>query len=138
MLICPCIAEAKGLPINGPRSMLGVALPARNNEWLNLGPSAWIGFNANSGDIKFPMKLPIIPETHEKALIFDIRRHSCCEVISELDFVYHTQVTQAMAAGYLGGYSATMQHIGLMELKKMQKALERSHAKLTTHGTRQQ
>ena len=138
MLICPCIAEAKGLPINGPRSMLGAALPARNNEWLNAGPSAWIGFNADNGDIKFPMKLPIIPETHEKALIFDIKRHSCCEDISELDLFYQTQATQAMAAGYFGGYSAKMQDIGLMELKNMQKALERSHAKLTTHGARQQ
>ena len=43
-----------------------------------------------------------------------------------------------MAAGYFGGYSAKLQDTGFMELKKMQKALERSHAKLTTHGTRQQ
>ena len=67
------------------------------------------------------MKLPIVPETHEKALIFDIKRHPCCEDISELDLLYQTQATQAMAAGHFG-YSARMQDIGLMELKKMQES----------------
>ena len=74
MLICPCIAEARDRSTD-PRSVLGAALPARNNEWLNAGPSAWIGFNADNGDIKCPIKLPIIPETHEKALIFDTKWH---------------------------------------------------------------
>ena len=101
-------------------------MPARNNEWLNAGPSAWIGFNADNGDIKFPMKLPIIQKTHEKPLIFNIKRHSYCEDISELNLFYQTQATQVMAAGYFGGYSAKMQDIGLMELNKCRK-LWRDH-----------
>ena len=75
LLICPCIAEAKGLTITGSRSTLGTALPARNNEWLNAGPTAWICFNADNGDIKFPMKMQIIAQTHEQQIeIFNLKK----------------------------------------------------------------
>ena len=68
--------------------MLGAALPARNNEWLNAGPTAWICFNADNGDMNFPMKMPIIIQTHEQQIeIFNIKnkQESCCEKYTELD-----------------------------------------------------
>ena len=67
--------------------MLGAVLPARNNAWLNAGPPAWLIFNADNGDNKFPMKLPIIPETHEKIRLFDIDRKTCCDGVSDLDLL---------------------------------------------------
>ena len=138
LLICACLADKMQLPIGGTRSMLGAALPARNNAWLNAGPPAWITFSADNGDIKFPMKLPIIPETHEKISLFDISRQTCCDGVSDLDLFYQTQATQAMAAGYFGGYTAKMQDIGRMELQRMEKTLQRSYARSTDHGTPQQ
>ena len=118
--------------------MLGAALPVRNNAWLNAGPPAWIAFSADNGDIKFPMKLPIIPETHEKTRLFDINRQTCCEGVSDLDLFYQTQATQAMAAGYFGGYTAKMQDIGRLELQRMEKTLHRSYANSSGHETPQQ
>ena len=126
------------LPIGGTRSMLGAVLPARNNAWLNAGPPAWIIFNADNGDIKFPMKLPIIPETHEKIRLFDIDRKTCCDGVSDLDLFYQTQATQAMAAGYFGGYTAKMQDIGRLELLRMESTLQRSYARSTGQETPQQ
>lgn len=118
--------------------MLGAALPVRNNAWLNAGPPAWIAFNADNGDITFPTSMPIIPETHETTLLFDIDRRMCCEGVSALDMFYQTQATQAMAAGDFGGYTAKMQDIGQLELQRMERALQRSQAKLTTKETPQQ
>ena len=115
LLICACLADKMQLPMGGPRSMLGAVLPVRNNVWLNAGPPAWILFSADNADIKFPMKLPITPETHEKIRLFDIDRQTCCDGVSDLDLFYQTQATQAMAAGYFGGDTAKMQDTGRLE-----------------------
>ena len=35
LLVCKCIADARGLVQRGPRSLLGTVLPRRNSAWLN-------------------------------------------------------------------------------------------------------
>ena len=92
--------------------MLGSILPQRNEAWLNAGPSAWLVYTGDNGDIKFPHRLPIIPETHEHMLLFDVRRQSCCSGVSSLQMTYDMQAGQAVTAGYFGGYSAKMQDVG--------------------------
>ena len=121
-LACLCIAKARGLPDKGPRSVLGVTFPARNEPNQNAGPTAWLVYFGDNGDVKFPHRFPILPETHEVA-IFDVK--SCIGKSSLLDLAYQTQVGQAAAAGYFGGYAAKMQHIGQKELKHLQQAVER-------------
>ena len=71
LLVCRCIAQERGLPMSGPRSMLGAMLPARNEANLNAGPVAWCEFTGDNGDIKFPMRVLILPETHE-ILVYDV------------------------------------------------------------------
>ena len=44
---------------------------------------------------------------------------------SELDLAYEVQVGQAVTAGYFGGYSAKMQHIGRRELLSLEQGIVR-------------
>ena len=73
LLVCPCIAEARGLPQKGPKGTIGAILPARNDPWLNAAPAPWLEFSGSNGDIKFALRLPILPETHE-VLYYDVKR----------------------------------------------------------------
>ena len=111
LLVCACVADMKQLCQSGPRSLLGTILPERNDPWLNAGPSAWMVFTGNNGDIKFPHRMPIIPETHERMKLFEAQRTMCCAASSPLQMAYDMQAGQAIAAGYFGGYSAKMQEI---------------------------
>ena len=79
----------------------------------------------DNGDIKFPHRLPIIPETHEKVKLFDVRWQQCCQQSSTLQMTYDMQAGQAVAAGYFGGYSAKMQDIGTKELARLREAMDR-------------
>ncbi len=106
--------------------MLGCILPTRNSAWLNAGPTAWVTFCGDNGDIKFPQKLPIIPETHERGRLFWANTHNCCAGISDLHLTYQLQAAQAMAAGYFGGCSAKMQDVGFKEIQRMEKSLNRN------------
>ena len=125
LLVCACVAEIKNLCQTGPRSLLGTILPARNDPWLNAGPSAWMYFTGDNGDIKFPHRLPIIRETHEKLPIFSLRFKTCCSNASSLQMTYDMQAGQSVAAGYLGDYSAKMQEIGNKELDRLRESMER-------------
>jgi hypothetical protein len=80
VLVCSCIAIERGLQLRGPRSLLGTVLPKRNHAYLNAGPRTWIAFCADNGDVKFPHRFPLLPETHEMAQIYDARRTSCCSM----------------------------------------------------------
>ena len=122
IFVCACIAASRNLCQSGPRSMLGTILPARNDPWLNAGPSTWMFFTGDSGDIKFPHRCPIIPATHEKVEIFNGRRQACCACSSSLQMTYDMQAGQAVTAGYFGGYSAKMQDIGAKELQRIREA----------------
>ena len=82
-------------------------------------------FSGDNGDIKFPHKMPIVPETHEKTLLFDVNRHACCSSDLSLQMTYDMQAGQAVAAGYFGGYSAKMQDVGHKELQRMEQSLRR-------------
>ena len=126
LFVCACVAEQMHLCVSGARSMLGCILPKRNSAWLNAGPTAWVTFCGDNGDIKFPQKLPIIPETHERGRLFWANTHSCCAGISDLHLTYQLQAAQAMAAGYFGGYSAKMQDVGFKEIQRMEKSLNRN------------
>ena len=75
VLVCPCFAKEVGLEAIGARSRIGTILPVRNDPWLNAAPVSWAEFSGDNGDIKFPMRVPILPETHEVRL-YDIQR--CC------------------------------------------------------------
>ena len=74
------------------------------------------------GDIKFPHRLPILPETHE-IKVYDVKR--CMGKFTELDLAYQVQAGQAVTAGYFGGYAAKMQLIGKKELQRLQQGIER-------------
>ena len=121
-LACPCIAKERGLPDKGPRSVIGVTFPSRNEPNQNAGPTAWLVYFGDNGDVKFPHRFPIMSETHE-VMIYDMKK--CIGKSSLLNLAYETQVGQAAAAGYFGGYAAKMQHIGQKELKHLQQAVER-------------
>ena len=97
----------------------------RTDPWLNAGPSAWCTFSGDNGDIKFPHKIPILPETHEKMPIFDLRI-SCASATSTLHMLYDLTASQSMMAGYFGGYTAKVQDVGMKELKRMRESLERN------------
>ena len=73
-LVCPCIASSRELPHKGPRTAIGVVFPSRNDAWQNAGPPAWLAFFGDNGDVKLPHRLPILPETHEKILLYDVNR----------------------------------------------------------------
>ena len=122
LLICHCIAEQRGLPTTGPRSAIGSIMVSRNNPWLNAAPTGWAEFSGDNGDIKFPLRVPILPETHE-VLLFDVKR--CCDKGNALELAYQVQVAQSVTAGYFGGYSAKMQDIGKRELESMHLSLTR-------------
>ena len=61
LLVCHCIAERRGLASTGPRSAIGSILVSRNDPWLNAAPTAWSEFSGDNGDIKFPMRTPVLP-----------------------------------------------------------------------------
>ena len=112
--------------------MLGTILLERNEQWLNAGPTAWLVFSADNGDIKFPHRVPITVESHENMLLFDCNRQpnwkawkTCCSSISPLQLTYDMQASQSVAAGYFGGYSAKMQDVGHKELQRMEEAVHR-------------
>ena len=88
-------------------------------------PSHVGGVAGDNSDIKFPLRVPIFPETHEVCL-YDVQR--CCRRKNELDLAYEVQVGQAVTAGYFGGYSAKMQDIGRRELWALEQAVERKAA----------
>jgi len=93
---------------------------------LNAGPSAWLVWSGDNGDIKFPHKIPIIPETHEEpALLYDQKRSECVSAVCPLNMLYDLQAAQSMAAGYFGGYTSKMQDIGKKELQRLREAHER-------------
>ena len=75
LLVCPCVAANLGVAASGPRSLIGCILPIRNDPWLNAAPITWAEFAGDNGDIKFPLRVPILPETHEVRL-YDVQR--CC------------------------------------------------------------
>ena len=125
LLVCLCIAQRMNLCTSGPRSLLSTILPKRNNAWQNAGPSAWLIFTGDNGDIKFPHRTPVIAETHEAVAIWDAKSSACCAGVSSLQLLYDGQAAQAVAAGYFGGYSAKMQDIGEKELKRLKESLER-------------
>ena len=125
MIVCACLAAKKGWTTTGPRSVLGGVMPARNEPWLNPAPSAWSAFTGDNGDIKFPHKVPIIPETHEKVAIFCLNHSTCATAVSDLHMIYDLTASMSMAAGYFGGYTSKMQDIGTKELQHMREALER-------------
>ena len=122
VVVCPCVAESMELAASGPRSLIGCILPIRNDPWLNAAPVTWAEFAGDNGDIKFPLRVPILPETHETRL-YDVQR--CCRKKSELDLAYEVQVGQAVTAGYFGGYSAKMQDIGRRELWALEQGVVR-------------
>ena len=122
LLVCPCIAQDRGLASTGPRSRVGSLLPRRNHAWLNAGPSGWVAFNADNGDVKLPFRVPIIPETHEASAG---SAEACCKAKDELDLAYEVQMGQLLIAGYFGGYSAKMLEVGKRELAMMEEAMGR-------------
>ena len=65
LLVCRCVAQERGLAISGQRSMLGAILPARNEPNLNAGPVLWSEFTGSNGDIKFPLRVPILPAANK-------------------------------------------------------------------------
>jgi hypothetical protein len=125
-LVCTCYADVCNWSTEGPRSMVGSVLPVRNDTMLNAGPSAWLVWAGDNGDIKFPHKIPIIPETHDEPVALYNQKHSeCVSAACTLNMLYDLQAAQSMAAGYFGGYTSKTQDIGQKELRQLREALER-------------
>ena len=82
-----------------------------------------MAFAGDNGDIKFPYKLPVMPETKE-VFLFDVRHSASCGDNSLVQ-VWDMQAGLAAAAGYFGGYTSKMQDIGVKELKRMHETLMR-------------
>ena len=127
LLVCRCIAAERCLPTTGPRSVLGTVLPARNNEWLNAGPRALVAFTGSNADIKFPHRLPILPESHE-VLLYDAKRANCCRPGDLRAQACDLQAGMAAAAGYFGGCTSKKQDIGEKVLKRLSATLTRTQA----------
>ena len=123
VFVCPGYAASKNLTQRGVKSLVCSVLPLRNDEWLNAGPRAWCAIAGSNADLKFPQKFPMLPETHEVAL-FDCRR-GCLDQQSLFEMSSEMQATQSLIAGYFGGYTAKMQHIGQKELARLQTSLSR-------------
>ena len=97
------------MPASGPRSRIGCILPARNGPWLNVAPALQCEFSGDNGDLKFPLRIPTLPGTHDMKL-FGSKR--CYAEKDELIMAYVVQAGQAATAGYFGGYTAKMQPAG--------------------------
>jgi hypothetical protein len=124
LVVCECIARHRNLPTRGPRNLLGDILLARNDAWLNARPRALIAFTADNVDIKFPLRLPIQEETHEK-LPIEVKRHALCGSLEPYEQARDMQEVMAAIAGYFGGYSSKMQSIGEKETKQLREAAQR-------------
>jgi len=125
LLVCDCIAKARGLTARGARGMLGEVLVRRNCDSLNAGPGVWVAFYGANGDIKFTQKLPILMETHEDVGT-DEEKKECCESRHFIDMLFDLQARQAAQAGYCGGYQTKVQPIGDKELTKFHQAFIRT------------
>ena len=113
--------------------MLAGILPARNDVWLNAAPRALIAFMCDNADIQFPHRLPIQEETHE-VLTYDVRRHPQCGQRSLREQAFDMQASMAAQAGYLGGYTTKMQHVGERETRRMREATQRTIASATAES----
>lgn len=127
LLICPCIAQERDLPMKGPRGCIGSIMQVRNEPNLNACRPAWTAFSGDNGDIKLPLRLPMLPETHE-AHLYDVRR--CCSDANMMELAFQVQTGQTAVAGYFGGYSANMQDIGAKELRAMEQSISRKNTTL--------
>ena len=117
-----CEAEKRGLDASGHKRQNGAIMPARNGPRLNAAPGAWCEFAGDNGDLKFALRIPILPETHEGSPA-DAKR--CLAQKSSLDLAYEVQLGQSMTAGYFGGYTAKMQDVGRKELIRLREGLLR-------------
>ena len=115
LVVCLCIAHKMNLCTTGPRSLLGTILPERNDPWQNAGPSAWLTFSGDNGDIKFPHRLPLQAETHEQ--VGASQQAACISSLGTVQLTFDMQAGQAAAAGYFGGYTAKMEEMGKKELE---------------------
>jgi hypothetical protein len=104
--------------------MLGDVLPARNDAWLNAGPRAFIAFTADTADVKFTLRLPILKETHE-VLPEGVQKHPLCGTKTTSEQARDMQQVMAAIAGYFGGYTSKMQSIGEKETRQLREAAQR-------------
>ena len=124
LLVCPCVAQDRDLPMKGPRGCIGSILQIRNEPNLNACPPAWTVFSGDNGDIKLPLRVPILPETHEVQL-YDVRR--CCSDANLMELAFQVQAGQTIVAGYFGGYSSKMQDVGAKEVHAMEQSISRKN-----------
>ena len=69
--------------------MVGSILQKRNDPWLNACPPLWTVVSGDNGDVKLPLRVPILPETHE-VLTYDVNR--CTRDNDMLDLALQVQV----------------------------------------------
>ena len=86
-------------------------------------------FLGDNGDIKFPMRFPILQETLESTCSEGQSWTTGCDKVNELDLSYQMQASQPVTAGYFGGYTAKQQELGRAELLRMSSALNRPNIK---------
>ena len=71
--------------MKGTRACIGAILQERSDPWLNACPTAWTVVTGDNGDIKLPLRLPILKETHEGKLQ-DVCH--CCENSDPMEMAF--------------------------------------------------
>ena len=87
--------------------------------------------------MKFPHRLPILPESHE-VLVYDVTRSNCCRPGDLPVQARDLQAAMAAAAGYFGGYTSKMQDIGEKEVRRLSATLTRKLAGEEKHESEAQ
>ena len=100
--------------------MLGCTLVRRNQDMLNAGIPGVTLYMCDNNDIKFPYRLPILPETHED----DVCGHACWASADTVEQQYQVHLAMRASACYTVGYSAKMQVVGKTETKRAAEASE--------------
>ena len=131
LVVCPGVAEKRGLRVSGRRNALGSILPRRNCVWINgTAPALAVAFGFNT-DISPNDRLPVIKETHEASCA----RGSCVKDCSEGEVARAESRAQLDTDGYFGGYITKAQPVGGYELRKCIKNMQTLHDRIAVEYT---
>ena len=114
LVVCPGIAQQRGLRVSGRRNALGSILPRRNCVWVNgTAPAFAVAFGFNT-DVSPNDRLPVTKGTHEASCT----RSSCVKDCSKGEVARAESRAQLDTDGYFGGYINKAQPVGSFELRK--------------------
>ena len=116
-VICPALAEQKGMPHKGKRSMVGLSWGPCNEPNLNgTHPALLAALRCNS-DVQPPYRFPITNMTHSSDLCV-----GTCHRLPIQTLVHEAQINQAAQAGYAADYQNKRLPVAVHECKEWMKA----------------